>query len=161
MIAAEVLIAEEIPAAEIENIKAEFTAIGLAIDLRVVPPKRSLGDVVWLVLAALPLQHFFSRLAEDFADDVHDRLKTFVNHVLRRRPSAEGTKPVLILQDTDSATRIALEPDLPAKSYQQLLSLDLTIVRREVLYYDTHNQRWRSEFDEYGEAGARPSNPES
>jgi hypothetical protein len=160
-ISAQVLIAEEIPADEIEDIKTEFTAIGLTVDLRVVSPKRSLEEVVWLVLAALPLQPFFRRLAEDFADDVHDRLRTFVNRILRRQPPAEGRKPVLLLQDTDSATRIILEPDLPVKSYQQLLSLDLTIVQRELLRYDMNSQQWRPDLDEDRDTPPRRGSPET
>lgn len=162
IIVAEVLIAEEIPADEIEKIKDEFTAIGLAVDLRVVAPRRSLGDVAWLVLAALPLQHFFSHLAENFADDVHDRLGTFVNRILRRQqPPSEGPKPVLVLQDTDSATRIVLELDLPAQSYQQLISLNLTVVQHQMLYYDMHREQWRSKLDDDCDAPPRPGHPES
>ncbi len=145
---AEVLISEQISADEAVRIAAEFSSVGLTADLRVVAPKRSVGDVVWLLLAAVPLQPFFSRLAEDFADDVHERLNTFVTRVLRRRPPANQPKPVLVLQDTLSGVQVVLEPDLPAESYRQLLAFDLSTVRRGPLHYDLHRRRWRSELDE-------------
>jgi hypothetical protein len=145
---AEVLISEQISADEAVRIAAEFSSVGLTADLRVVAPKRSVGDIAWLLLAALPLQPFFNRLADDFADDVHERLKTFVTRVLRRQPSANRPKPVLVLQDTLSGVQVVLEPDLPAESYRQLLTFDLSTVRRGPLHYDLHRRRWRSELDE-------------
>ena len=154
-IAAQVLIADQISNDQAAGIAAEFTSIGLAVDLRIVAPKRSFGDVAWLVLAALPLQPFISRLAEDAADDVHDRLKTFVNRVLHRQSAGSQSKPILVLQDTLSGVRVVLEPDLPADSYRQLLSLDLTTIRHGPLHYDMHRRRWRSELDE--EHGTPPA----
>jgi hypothetical protein len=94
------------------------------------------------------LQPFFNRLGEDFADDVHERLKTFVTRVLRRRSSANRPKPVLMLQDALSGMQVVLEPDLPAESYRQLLTFDLSTVRRGPPDYDLHRRRWRSELDE-------------
>jgi hypothetical protein len=144
----EVLIAGQISADEATRITAEFSSIGLTADLRLVSPKRSLGDIAWLVLAALPLQPFINRLAEDVADDVHERLKTFVTRILRRRPTGNQPKPVLVLQDTVTGVQVVLEPDLPPESYQQLLSFDLSSVRSGPLHYDVHRRRWRSELDE-------------
>jgi hypothetical protein len=62
---AEVLISEQISADEAVRIRAEFSSVGLTADLRVVAPRRFVGDVARLLLAALPLQPFFNRLAED------------------------------------------------------------------------------------------------
>lgn len=145
---AEVLIAEPISADEAAEIAAAFGSIGLTADLRVVSPRRSLADLAWLVLAAIPLQPFFSRLAEDLADDAHERLKTFVTRALRKPTAANQPKPVLVLQDAISGVQVVLEPDLPADSYRQLLSFDLATVRRGPLHYDVHRGRWRSELDE-------------
>ena len=145
---ANVLIAEPISADETAEIAAAFGSIGLSADLRIVSPKRSLADLTWLILASIPLQPFFNRLAEDVADDMHQRLKTFVTRVLHRPVAANQAKPVLVLQDTLSGVQVVLEPDLPAESYRQLLSYDLTTVRRGPLHYDVHRGRWRSELDE-------------
>jgi len=79
------------------EIAAAFGSVGLTADLRVVSPRRSLADLAWLVLAAIPLQPFFNRLADDLADDVHQRLGTFVTRVLRRPTAASQPKPVLVL----------------------------------------------------------------
>lgn len=151
----EVLIAEPISTSEAARLTEEFGSIGLNADLRVVAPKRSLSDVAWFLIAALPLQAFFNRLAEEMADDVHDRLKAFVTHVLPRRPAETRPPPLLVLQDTLSGVRVVLEPDLPAESYQQLLSFDMSTVRRGPLHYDMHRRRWRSELDELD--GGAPS----
>jgi hypothetical protein len=144
----EVLVAEPVSAAEAAEIAAAFATVGLTADLRAIPPKRSLADTAWLILAAIPLQAFFSHLAEDFADDVHQRLQTFATRALRRTPPANPPKPVLVLQDSLSGVQVVLEPDLPVESYRQLLSFDLTTVRRGPLHYDAHRGRWRSELDE-------------
>jgi hypothetical protein len=157
---AKVLISGQISADEAVRIAAEFSSVGLTADLRVAAPRRFVGDVAWLLLAALPLQPFFNRLAEDFADDVHERLKTFVTRVLRRRPAANRPKPVLMLQDTLSGVQVVLEPDLPAESYRQLLSFDLCIVRRGPLHYDLHRRRWRSELDEERTTSPPPVQPD-
>src|SRR6185437_9623109 len=115
---ANVLIAEPISADETAEIAAAFGSIGLSADLRIVSPKRSLADLTWLILASIPLQPFFNRLAEDVADDMHQRLKTFVTRVLHRPVAANQAKPVLVLQDTLSGVQVVLEPDLPAESYR-------------------------------------------
>jgi len=145
---AQVLIAEEISADEAAEIASEFRSIGMAIDLRIVPPRRSLSDLAWLVLAAVPLQPFFNQLAQDIADDVHERLKSFVTGVLRRSSVTDSPKPVLVLQDTVTGVQVVLEPDLPAESYGQLLSFDLSTIKRGPLHYDVRRRRWRSELDE-------------
>lgn len=149
---ADVLMAQEIPSDEAARIVGEFASIGMTADLRTVAPTRSMGGVGWLILAALPLQPFFSQLAADAADDVHERLKTFVGRVLRKRSADAGTedqpRPVMVLQDTVTGVQVILEPDLPAESYQQLLRFDLNTVRHGPLHYDVHRHRWRSELDE-------------
>ncbi len=146
-IAADVLIASDIPPDEAVWLAAEFTSVGLTADLRVAGPKRSFGDITWAILAAIPLQSFFSRLAEDAADDVHQRLKTFVNRLLRRRQTGTGPRPVIVLQDTLSGAQVVLHYDLPADSYRQLLGLDLTGARHGPLHYD---QEPRSKLPQSG-----------
>lgn len=53
-----------------------------------------------------------------------------------------------MLQDAVTGLRVVLEPDLPAESYRQLLSLDLTKFTHGPLHYDPARARWRSELDE-------------
>lgn len=153
---AQVLVTKQISEDEAAEITAEFRSIGLTIDLRIVPPKRSLTDIAWLVLAAVPLQPFFNQLAQDVADDVHQRLKSFVAGVLRRSSASDPPKPVLVLQDPVSGVQVVLEPDLPAESYRQLLSYDLSTVQSGPLHYDVHRQRWRSELNEAPGATSTP-----
>ncbi len=156
----EVFVGQPVPAEEADRITAEFADIGLNADVRVAPPLRSLGEVALVIFAALPFQQFVSQLASDFADDAYARLKAFVTKVLHGKPGdastgavAEGepeAKQVLVLQDTATGIRVVLEPDLPAESFRQLLTLDLTKFKFGPLHYDLTRGRWRSELDEQG-----------
>jgi hypothetical protein len=151
MVDADVFVDQPVPAKEADRIAAEFAGIGLVADVRVAAPRRSLNDAL-VILAALPFQPFISQLANDFADDAYARLKGFVTKVLHRKHAdagAEGqARQVLVLQDTATGVRVVLEPDLPADSYRQLLSLDLTKITDGPVHYDLARRRWRSELDE-------------
>ncbi|MGH3430202.1 MAG: hypothetical protein ACRDQZ_21980 [Mycobacteriales bacterium] len=148
----EVLIAETISAEEATQLVEDFETIGLTADLREVSPRRSMGDIAWFVLAALPLRPFLDKLAEDFATNAYERLKTFVTRLFRRRRSSTGMRQLLVLQDTLTGVQVVLEPDLPPESYQQLLHLDLSVIRRGPLHYDLRRGQWRSELDEADKA---------
>jgi hypothetical protein len=137
---------EQVSDADVALIKAEFALSGYIAAVSQPPRRRSLADFAWLVLASLPLQHFFARLAEDAADDAHIRLKTLADQLLRRHADAKP-KPVMVLRDDLTGIQVVLEPDLPQESYRQLLSLDLASVRGP-LHYDLQRRRWRSELDE-------------
>jgi hypothetical protein len=154
MIAAEVFVAEQVTDRDADVIVAGCASLGITAKLRILPPRRSVSEVAWLLLVALPLQRFFGRLAENAADDAHERLRVFVNQVLRRRP-ARPKKCVLTLEDPDTKLQIVLEPDLPAESYRQLLSLDLTTVQRGPLHYDRQHRRWCPEHDEPDDSAAQ------
>ena len=148
-IAADVLFAGELSTHEATQLVQEFETVGLTAELREVPPRRALGDIAWLVLAAVPLKPFFDQLAKDSAADAYQRLKTFVDKVSRRsnRQAVEPPK-VLLLQDSTTGVQVVLEPDLPAEAYPQLLSFDLASIHRGPLHYDRHHRQWRSELDE-------------
>ena len=55
---------------------------------------------------------------------------------------------MLLLQDSTTGIQVVLEPDLPARAYQQLLSFDFATLHREPPHYDQHRRQWRSELDE-------------
>lgn len=150
IVKADVLMAREIPADEVAWIVGAFASVGVTADLRIAGPRRSFGTVGWLILAALPLQPFFSQLADDFADDVYEQLKTFVSRLLHRKHADTEDRPrrVLVLQDTATGVQVVLEPDLSAESIRQLMSFDLTTIRHGPLHYDAQQRRWRSELDE-------------
>jgi hypothetical protein len=152
----EVLIAEAISAEDATQLVEDFGTIGLTAHLREVPPRRSMGDITWYVLAALPLQPFLDKLAQDFAADAYERLKTFVTRLLHRRRSSPGPQRLLVLQDVLTGVQIVLEPDLPPESYQQLLGFDLSAIRRGPLHYDLRRGQWRSELDEADKAASQP-----
>lgn len=123
--------------------------MGLAADLREVEPRRSFGDIVWYILAALPLQPFLDKLAEDAASDAYERLKTLTARIVSRRPrSSDPEQRVLVLQDSQTGVQVVFEQDLPPESYEQLLHFDLSTIKLGPLHYDRHVNRWRSELDE-------------
>ncbi len=99
----------------------------------------------------MPAKPFFEQLAKTFADDAYRRLKTLVGKVgtvLHRDKTFTGAPKILVLQDSTTGVQVILESDLPDEAHQQLLSSDLSTIRRGPLHYDRHNQRWRSELDE-------------
>lgn len=147
---AEILIAAELSADDATQLVDDLEAVGLAADLREVAPRRSLEGLAWLALIAVPLQPFFNKLLENFAADAYVRLSALAARILgatRRRQ--QPTEPrVLLLQDPGTGVRIALEPDLPPKAFEQLLVVDLATIRRGPLQYDRYHGRWRSVSDE-------------
>ena len=67
-LAAEVLVTAEVSAEEEQAIADAFRALDVAVRTRMVPTRRGLEQLHWLVLAALPLHAFRVRL---FWSDAH------------------------------------------------------------------------------------------
>jgi hypothetical protein len=135
-LAAEVLFVERLSDEEADDLTREFESIGLRAELREVPPRRSLSDIAWLALLALPLKPFFEQLAKDSASDVHKGLRSIVGKILQRRHNQPATVPrVLLLQDSASGVQIVLETDLGDDAYRQLLAMDLSRISRGPLHY--------------------------
>ncbi len=158
-VSAEVLVVGELSPEEAAELIDDFDAMGLTIDLREVPPRRSIGDIAWLALIAVPAKPFFEQLAKNSGDDAYRRLKTLVGKVgtaLHRGETPSVTPKVLVLQDSTTGVQVILESDLPDEAHQQLLAFDLHTIRRGPLHYDRHNRRWRSELDE-AESTPQPS----
>jgi hypothetical protein len=157
---ADVFVDKPVSAEEADRIAAEFAGIGLDADVRVAVPTRSIEAVALTIFATLAFQPFISQLSNDFADDAYVRLKALVTKVLHRKHTnadagdegddKDEPKRVLMLLDADTGLRVVLEPDLPAESFRQLLSLDLTKFTHGPLHYDLARGRWRSELDEQG-----------
>ena len=116
------------------------------------PPRRSLGDIAWFALVAVPLKPFYEQLAKDFATDAHCRLKTLTGKILGRTEKPTGSPQVLVLQDSTTGVQVVLEPDLPDEAFEQLLVFDLAAIRRGPLHYDRHRRQWRSELNEVNTA---------
>jgi len=135
-----------------------LTALGVFVQVKILPRRRGASDLQWLVLAVLPLQAFLTSIGSNFADDTCKGFQAAVRKLLHREQAAEqaAARP-MVLQDTDSGLRIVLGHDLPANGYQQLLRLDLSRFRLGPLHYDLAEQRWRSELDE----AVLPPNPAS
>jgi hypothetical protein len=130
-----------------------LAALGASARIRVLPIRRGVGDLQWLVLAALPLQAFLSAIGGKIADDAYREFQNVVRKLLRPDRSAEpsAVRPI-VLQDSESGLRIVLDHDLPAEGYQQLLALDLSQFRVGPVHYDRAGRRWRSELDEVASA---------
>ena len=137
----------------------DFQSVGVTAELRQVSSRRALDEIAWLAVAVVPLKPFFDQLAAtDFADDAYQRLKTVIARLFRLHPPpSTGPPRVFLLQDSNTGIQVVLEPDLPARAYQQLLSFDFAALRRGPLHYDQHRRRWRSELDEADNATSPPN----
>lgn len=154
--AAQILVSAEFSAAEEQEIVEAFRALDVAVRIRMVPARRGLEQLQWLVLAALPLHAFLSGLGSAAAQDVAQALKRLVG-VLSAKNRTESSAQVLVLQDVATQLRVVLEADLPAEAYQALVALDLSAFRQGPVHYDRHQRRWRSELDEWQQGQATGS----
>jgi hypothetical protein len=146
-IAAEVLVAADVPLEQERAIVEAFGAVGVAARVRMVPARRGAEDLQWLVLATLRLQAFLSALGSNLAGAATQRLKSLVGRVRGAKPEAAAPR-VLVLQDVASRLQVVLESELPVEAYRALIELDLSAFRKGPVHYDRHRGRWRSELDE-------------
>jgi hypothetical protein len=142
-ITADVLIRPGMSAADEYDVMQAFATIDVAATIRLVSPQRTLNGTQWLVLAVLPLQAFLSGLGSKLAEDVYQRLKDVVGRILRRSNPGRRDR-TLVLQDTATGLQVVLEPDLPIKAYQQLVTLDLSALHGGLLRYDRSSNAWET-----------------
>ena len=125
---AEVFLDGRVPADRERGLVDALAALGVRAQAKVVPARRGLGEVHWLVLVAVPLQAFLSSVGSKVAEDAYQGLKRAISRLLGRdqeQPAAEQPRPrPLVLQDTASGLQVVLEVDLPDTAYQQLVGLD-------------------------------------
>jgi hypothetical protein len=148
-LAAEVLIAAEVPPQQEQAIIEAFSALGVSARTRTVPARRGAGELQWLLLAMLPLQAFLSTLGSTFANEATQALKRMVARIHGAQHETPSRRPVLVLQDAATRLQIVLEAGLPADAYDALLSLNLSNFHKGPLHYDRHRDAWRSELDEW------------
>jgi len=148
-LAAEVLVTAEVSIEEEQAIIEAFLALGVVARTRLVPTRRGLEQLQWLVLAALPLHAFLSGLGSAAAQEVAQSFKRLVGRVLGVKRKTEPVPQVLVLQDAETRLQVVLEADLPAEAYQALVALDLSAFRQGPVHSDRQRGRWRSEPDEW------------
>lgn len=158
-LAADVLVTAEIFTEYEQAIVEAFRALGVAAGPRMVPTRRGLEQLHWLVLATLPLHAFLSGLGSAAAQDVAKGLKRLVDRVICAKRKTASSEQVLVLQDAVTRLQIVLEADLPTEAYQALVTLDLSAFRQGPVHYDRQRGRWRSELDEWQQAQAKDSGP--
>ncbi len=156
---AEVLVTAEVSVEKEQAIIEAFRALDVAARTRMVPARRGLDQLHWLVLAALPLRAFLGGLGSAAAQDVAHGLKRLVGRVVGAKHTTESSEQVLVLQDAATRLRVVLEADLPAEAYQALVALDLSAFGQGPVHYDRHQRRWRSELDEWQQGQATDSEP--
>ena len=155
-LSAEVFLDGQIPADEEWTLVDALAVLGVRTHAKVVPARRGLGELHWLVLVSLPLQAFLTSVGSRLAEDAYQGFQRAVGRLLGRaqgQPAAEQPRP-MVLQDTASGLQVVLEADLPDAAYQQLVAMDLAKFHLGPLHYDRQQRRWRSELDE---ARARPA----
>jgi hypothetical protein len=158
-LAAEILVAAEVSAEEEQAIIETFRALDVAARTRVVPPRRGLEQLHWLVLATLPLHALLSGLGSAAAQDVAQCLKCLVGRVVGAKHETASSEQVLVLQDSATRLQLVLEADLPAEAYQALVALDLSVFQHGPVHYDRQRGTWRSELDEWEQRQAKDPGP--
>jgi hypothetical protein len=158
-LAAELLVTAEVSAEEEQVIVEAFRTLDVAARTRMVPTRRGLEQLHWLVLAALPLHAFLSGLGSAAAQDAAQRLKRLVGRVVDAKRATAPPAQVLVLQDAVTRLQIVLEADLPVDAYQTLMTLDLSVFQHGPVHYDRQRGRWRSELDEWQQRQANDSQP--
>ncbi len=158
-LAAEVVVTAEVSAEEERAIVEAFRALDIAARIRMVPTRRGLEQLHWLVLAALPLHAFLSGLGSAAAQDVAQGLKRLVGRVVGAKHQTASSERVLVLQDAATRLQVVLEADLPAEAYQALVALDLSAFRQGPVHYDRQRGTWRSELDEWQQRQAKDPGP--
>jgi hypothetical protein len=158
-LAAEILVTAEASAEEEQAIGEAFRALDIATRTRMVPTRRGLEQLQWLVLATLPLHALLSGLGSAAAQDLAQGLESLVGRVLGALRKTGIGPQVLVLQDAATRLQVVLEADLPAEAYQALVALDLSAFRQGPVHYDRQRGEWRSELDEWSQAKAKDSGP--
>lgn len=148
-LAAEILVTAEVSAGEGEAIVEAFRVLGIGVRIQMVPTRRGLEQLQWLVLAVLPLHAFLSGLGSAAADDVVQGLRHLIDRVVGAKRAPASSEQVLVLQDAATRLQVVLEADLPAEAYQALVALDLSAFQQGPVHYDRQRGRWRSELDEW------------
>ncbi|MGH3828946.1 MAG: hypothetical protein ACRDRS_00620 [Pseudonocardiaceae bacterium] len=151
--AAEVLVTAEVSAEEEQAIVDAFRALDVVARTRLVPARRGLDQLPWLVLATLPLHAFLERLGSVAAEDLTQGLKRLVGRVAGTKRKTASSAEVLVLRDAVTRLEVVLEADLPARAYQELVALDLSAFEQGPVHYDRHRDEWRSELDEWQRRG--------
>ncbi|MCA1671164.1 MAG: hypothetical protein LC799_02795 [Actinobacteria bacterium] len=158
-LAAEVLVTAEVSAQEEQAIVEAFRALDVVARTRMVPARRDVEQLHWLVLAALPLHALLSGLGSAAAQDVAQGLKSLVGRMLGAQHATASSAQVLVLQDAATRLQVVLEADLPAEAYQALVALDLSAFQHGPVHYDRQRGEWRSELDEWQQRQAKDSAP--
>ncbi|HKR49453.1 MAG TPA: hypothetical protein VJT72_07710 [Pseudonocardiaceae bacterium] len=154
---AEVFVTTEVSAEEEQAIVGAFRDLDVAARTRMVPTRRGLEQLHWLVLATLPLHAFLSGLGSAAAQDVAQGLKRVVSRVVGAKRVTAPPAQVLVLQDAVTQLQIVLEADLPTEAYRALVALDLSAFGQGPVHYDRQGGRWRSELDEWQQRQAKDS----
>ncbi|MGH4008007.1 MAG: hypothetical protein ACRDTH_07585 [Pseudonocardiaceae bacterium] len=157
---AEVLVTAEVSAEEEQAVVEVFRGLGVAVHTRMIPTRRGLEQLHWLVLATLPLHAFLSGLGSTAAQDVAKGLERLIGRVVGTKHKTASSEQVLVLQDAVTRLQVVLEADLPVEAYQELVALNLSAFRQGPVHYDRQRGRWRSELDEWQQAQVKDSGPE-
>jgi hypothetical protein len=143
-----------------ELILAALTGCGVAAEVKIIPARRDVQTLTWLLLISLPLQGFLSAVGKKIAEDGYDTFTRAARRILDRHRKLEDAPaaaipPVLVLQDPATGLRIVFEPDLPGEAYDQLRALNLSGYRFGSLHYDRSLRCWQPEQDEAATAHGR------
>lgn len=147
-VSAELLVVGDLSAEHAIELEKGFAAVVESLDIRQLPRRRTLGDIAWIALLAVPLKPFIEQFATDAATDSYKKLKALLGKVWHVGQNPVDARRSIVLQDNSTGVQIVLEPDLPDAAYEELLNFDLAAVKRGPVHFDRHRGEWRSVLDE-------------
>jgi hypothetical protein len=145
---ADVLIDGDVPVDQERLLVDALARLGVTARTRVVPARRGVQELGWVVLASLPLQAFLTKLGSSVAEEAVQGLRSLVRRLLHRDAPTPAEGRPMVLRDAATGLEVVLEPDLPDEAFRALVGLDLSQFELGPVHFDRHRGRWRSELDE-------------
>ena len=99
---ADVLLDGHVPLDQQQALVDALAALGVRADAKVLPARRGLGELPWLVLVSLPLQAFLSSVGSKLAEDAYQGFKRAIDRLAshgqeqRCLPAAGRIGPIAI-----------------------------------------------------------------
>lgn len=90
-IVADLLLDRHVTPEQEQPLTDALTALGYSPSVRVLPPRRAVEPLTWLILIALPLQAFLTTLGEKAAEDGYGLFQKAIRAIRRPAPALAPT----------------------------------------------------------------------
>lgn len=107
--------------AERQALRSTCEAFGLKVADEFEYFRKSLGDLPWMVILALPVMPFFTTFSTELAKDAYGGLKAFIKSVRAARTEHSGSRGSIFLVDAETRLRIEIHDELSDDALRQLV----------------------------------------